>query len=249
MSSGPRGLQVRGLRRGASGKQPNSFSASESLRSSSNRDLFPSGGTNPSSRIIPQKPNLKYQQQFQNQQSNYRDKVQIEGSNAFSSSRNGGTGIGEVSKFRSSSSSSSLTSSSQQQDFVIEPSPIKSKPKSATTSSSETSKLKKIISDNELANSEISMPPPIEQRLTSPVQQKTSTSTQGLMNQSDLSTSLPTHSRVLQSNSETIIIHVCDEARGVNRDFPCDRKTLLAEMRSELCVKLCVCVFLSCSIC
>jgi hypothetical protein len=31
--------------------------------------------------------------------------------------------------------------------------------------------------------------------------------------------------------SGTIIIHVCDEARGVNRDFPCSRATLLREMR------------------
>jgi hypothetical protein len=31
--------------------------------------------------------------------------------------------------------------------------------------------------------------------------------------------------------SDRIVIHVCDEARGINRDFPCDRKVLLAEMR------------------
>ena len=34
-----------------------------------------------------------------------------------------------------------------------------------------------------------------------------------------------------KASSDTIVIHVCDEARGINRDFPCDRKTLLAEMR------------------
>jgi hypothetical protein len=30
---------------------------------------------------------------------------------------------------------------------------------------------------------------------------------------------------------DTIMIHVCDEANGVNRDFPCSRATLLQEMK------------------
>lgn len=33
------------------------------------------------------------------------------------------------------------------------------------------------------------------------------------------------------SEGETIIIHVCDEARQINRDFACQRKVLLHEMR------------------
>ena len=33
------------------------------------------------------------------------------------------------------------------------------------------------------------------------------------------------------SQSELIIIHVCDEARQINRDFACDRSVLLEEMK------------------
>lgn len=37
----------------------------------------------------------------------------------------------------------------------------------------------------------------------------------------------PTHAHT----SDLIIIHVCDEPRQINRDFACDRSTLLSEMR------------------
>ena len=33
------------------------------------------------------------------------------------------------------------------------------------------------------------------------------------------------------AQSELIIIHVCDEARQINRDFACDRSVLLEEMK------------------
>jgi hypothetical protein len=231
-----RGLQVRGLRRSASGKQSSTFGAPEVARSGNNRDLFPSGGSNTNnstSRVIPQKPNLKYQQpqSFQNQPANYRDKVQIEGSSAFSSSR-GNTGVVSESKLQRSSSLSS-SSSSTQQDYKLEPSsslPLKSKTLTQSSSifspNNETSS--RYIKHNEDVLNDILAPPAIE-RAHTPSNSHHHSPTTFTHQQAD---KLNNSNQGRQSNhSETIIIHVCDEARGVNRDFPCERKTLLAEMR------------------
>jgi len=231
-----RGLQVRGLRRSASGKQSSSFGgATEVARSGNNRDLFPSGGSNSTnnstSRVIPQKPNLKYQQpqSFQNQPANYRDKVQIEGSSAFSSSR-GNTGVISESKLQRSSSLSS--SSSTQQDYKLEPSsslPLKSKtltPSSIFSPTNETSS--RYSKHNEDVLNDILAPPVAIERAHTPSNSHHQSPTTFTHQQAD---KLNNSSQGRQSNHETIIIHVCDEARGVNRDFPCERKTLLAEMR------------------
>ena len=39
-----------------------------------------------------------------------------------------------------------------------------------------------------------------------------------------------------------IVIHVCDENRGINRDFTCRKDVLLSEMGMRMCVCVCVCV-------
>ena len=56
-------------------------------------------------------------------------------------------------------------------------------------------------------------------------------SSEPLPESSSPSKTAPNENATAARANGTIIIHVCDEARGVNRDFPCARATLLREMR------------------
>jgi hypothetical protein len=62
--------------------------------------------------------------------------------------------------------------------------------------------------------------PPLEPRPEPTYQRPTPSSTPPLSSEAGVARS-----------PDTIMIHVCDEARGVNRDFPCSRATLLQEMK------------------